>query len=506
MGNENQAKKLGVGALAALVVSAMIGGGIFSLPQNMAQQAGVIAVILAWVITGVGMYFIANTFRALADAKPEATTGIYAYARLGFGKFAGFQMAWAYWLCNIFGNVGFAVLLMDAMDYFFPGVFTGGNNFNSIIGGSIVIWVMNFAVLRGIRQAAFMNVVGTICKLLPILLFILVMLFAFRWKFFVTDMAGQQTIPADNLKPLGSIMTQIKSTMMVTLWTFIGIEGAVVVSSQAKNQKCVGRATLLGFLTCLVIYFLLSVLPFGRMYQSQLSALANPSTAPLLNTITGNWGGVVMNLGVIIALFTSWLAFTIMVAQIPYAAAQDGTFPAVFKKVNSRDVPDVSLFVTSAVMQLTMIMVYFANNAWNTMLTVTSVMILPPYLACTAYLWKICTNREYSEKLPVSRSFAWFCGVAGSVYAVWMIYAAGIKYLLMAFIFFLIGIPVYIWARHDAEKASSVAAGNQEGSGVNMPIKGKGEYFTGYELLGTGVITVVALFAIIAFSTGYIKF
>ena len=140
------------------------------------------------------------------------------------------------------------------------------------------------------------------------------------------------------------------------------------------------------------------------------------------------------------------------------------------------------------------------------MLSVTGVMILPPYLACTAYLWKICTNREYSEKLPVSRSFAWFCGVAGSVYAVWMIYAAGIKYLLMAFIFFLIGIPVYIWARHDAEKASSVAAGNQEGSGVNMPIKGKGEYFTGYELLGTGVITVVALFAIIAFSTGYIKF
>ena len=78
MADSNDNKKLGVIALAALVVSAMIGGGIFSLPQNMAASASVMAVIIAWVITGIGMYFIANTFRILADARPDATTGIYA--------------------------------------------------------------------------------------------------------------------------------------------------------------------------------------------------------------------------------------------------------------------------------------------------------------------------------------------------------------------------------------------------------------------------------------------
>ena len=142
-------KKLGVIPLAAIVVSAMICGGIFSLPQNMAQGAAVMEVIIAWIITGVGMYFIANTFRILSDARPDATAGIYAYARLGFGKFAGYQMAWAYWLCNIFGNVGYAVLLMDALDYFFPGTFKGGNNIPSILGVSIMILVMNILVLRG---------------------------------------------------------------------------------------------------------------------------------------------------------------------------------------------------------------------------------------------------------------------------------------------------------------------------------------------------------------------
>ena len=73
-----QSKKLGVMMLAALVVSAMVGGGIFSLPQNMSQGAGAGAVLIAWIITGVGIFFLANTFRILADARPDATTGIYA--------------------------------------------------------------------------------------------------------------------------------------------------------------------------------------------------------------------------------------------------------------------------------------------------------------------------------------------------------------------------------------------------------------------------------------------
>ena len=138
-GGMGRTGKLGVLGLAAIVVSSMIGGGIFSLPQNMAQSASVGAVILAWIITGIGMFFIANTFRILADAKPNLTSGIYMYAREGFGSYMGFNIGWSYWLCQIFGNVGYAVITMDALNYFFPHMFTGGNNLNSIIGGSILI-------------------------------------------------------------------------------------------------------------------------------------------------------------------------------------------------------------------------------------------------------------------------------------------------------------------------------------------------------------------------------
>ena len=196
-----------------------------------------------------------------------------------------------------------------------------------------------------------------------------------------------------------------------------------------------------------------------------------------------------MNLGVIIALLTSWLAFTIMIAQIPYAAAEDGTFPRIFRHTNQNGTPDVSLFVTSAIMQLTMIMVYFSNNAWNTMLSITSVMILPPYLACTLFLWKSCYKKGFPATASVGAAFATLCGVAGSIYALWMIYAAGLKYLAMAFIFLLIGIPVFIWARHN----------RQQDTQTSEP------YFTTLEYIGAAVIIIVAVVSAIAAITGKIQ-
>ena len=168
---------LGILALAAIVVSSMLGGGIYSLPQNMASGASAGAVLLAWIITGIGIYFIARTFSILSMARPDLTTGIYSYSRAGFGSYAGFTIGWSYWLCQVCGNVGYAVITMDALNYFFPPHFAGGNNLLSIIGGSIIIWCFNFLVLKGVRQASIVNSIGTVIKIVPLVLFIIILLF-----------------------------------------------------------------------------------------------------------------------------------------------------------------------------------------------------------------------------------------------------------------------------------------------------------------------------------------
>ena len=435
---------LGILALAAIVVSSMLGGGIYSLPQNMASGASAGAVLLAWIITGIGIYFIARTFSILSMARPDLTTGIYSYSRAGFGSYAGFTIGWSYWLCQVCGNVGYAVITMDALNYFFPPHFAGGNNLLSIIGGSIIIWCFNFLVLKGVRQASIVNSIGTVIKIVPLVLFIIIMAFLFQLDKFDFDFWGNMA--SDKL---GNVGLQIKNTMLVTLWAFIGIEGAVVLSGRAEKQSYVGRATLIGYLGCLAIYVLLSVLPFGYMSRAELANIANPSTAGVLEHIVGSWGAWLMNVGVVIAILASWLSWTMIVAEMPYAMAKNGTFPKFFGRENKAGSPSTSLWITSALMQLAMLMVYFASNAWNTMLSITGVMVLPAYFMSCLYLWKLCEDHEFPNNIGVSRFSALMTGVLGTVYAIWLIYAAGLQYLLMAVIFIALGLPFYIWARKD---------------------------------------------------------
>lgn len=456
-------KKLGVFSLAGLVISAMIGGGIYNLPQNMAQGASVGAVGVAWIITGIGMYFLTNTFRVLSMARPDAKSGIYMYARLGFGRFVGFLMAWGYWLSSIFANVGYAILLMDSLNYFFPPHFKGGNNLLSIIGGSLLIWLMYFMIMAGVRQAASINIIGTIAKLVPIAIFIIASLFVFKVSMFETNFWGHETIKALDDTNLGGVAGQIKSTMLVTLWSFIGIEGAVVISDRAESQKAVSKATLIGFLLCWLSYTAISMLPFGLLSQGELAQLAPPSSSVILADIVGNWGEWFMNIGVIIALLSSWLVWTMFLAEVPFACAKDGTFPKIFAKENKNGAPSFALLVSSIAMQLTMVLVYFANNAWNAMLSITGVMILPAYMASTLYLWKISKRGDIPKDTGIKEKTALITGIAGSIYGAWLIYAAGLKYLVIASILFAIGILIFYKARKEnKEKTEEIFSENEK--------------------------------------------
>lgn len=257
------------------------------------------------------------------------------------------------------------------------------------------------------------------------------------------------------------------------------------MSNRAKRASDVGKATLLGFIGCLVVYVLLSLIPYGFMSQEQLAAVPNPSTAGILEKVVGRWGAWLMNIGLLVSVLTSWLAWTMVTAQIPQAAAENGTFPKVFTKENENGSPSVSLWVTSSAMQLFILLVYFSNNAWNTMLSITGVMVLPAYFASCAYLWKICEDGEYPSSIVVRRSTALITSILGSFYALWLIYAAGLNYLLMAVVIVTLGIPVYIWGRRES-------APNQKP-------------FTPRECALALAFIILSLWAIYAFTHGIVK-
>ncbi|MDH0094136.1 MULTISPECIES: basic amino acid/polyamine antiporter [Achromobacter] len=450
-------QKLGLVALVAIVVSSMIGSGVDSLPQNMAETSALGPVIIAWLISGFGMFFIAKTFMVLSDVRPDLQSGIYMYAREGFGPLSAFVVAWGYWLMTIFSNVAFAVMVMDTLNYFMPGDFTGGNNLPSIIGASILIWGFHALVLGGTKMAGMINTVGTIVKLVPLVVFVGAVTYFLNYAELSTDIWGQQ--PAPGAKPLGSILSQTLSPMYVALWCFIGVEGAVALSGRARNKKDVGRATLIGFILGLLICLIVSVLPFGVLSQQTLSTIPNPSTAGVMKHLTGDWGEWLINLGVLISILTSWLAWTMICAEIPQAAGRNGTFPKVFATENNKGSASTALWVSSGIMQCVVLMVYFSHHAWLTLLGISAICVLPAYFASAAYLLKICLNGEYRKHHSAGRGLAIFSSLVGTGFCLFMLYASNIQYIKMTPLLLTLGLPLFFWARRQDHASNAVLNG-----------------------------------------------
>ena len=448
-GKATPQKQLGILTMTLLVISAMFGGGIFNIPQNMAQSAALGAIVIAWIVTALGIFFLARTFQVLSNVKPDMTAGIYMYSRAGFGRLIGFLIAWGYWMSAAFGNVGYAVLLMDALNYFFPPYFTGGNTWQAVVVASIVIWALSLFVLRGVKGASILNSIGTFAKFVPIILFLFIVgYFSFNTHLFSSDFWGNITDAKLDDKPLAGLFDQVKGTMLVTLWMYIGIEGAVVMSDKS-NAKTVGRATILGFLITTVLFVLVSIVPFGVFSQGQLATMAPPSTAAILSHLVGDWGAIVINIGVIVALLTSWLVWTLLVAELPWACANDGTFPKIFSKTNKKGVASVSLIVSTIIMQAAMILVYFSTNAWNVMLSITGVVILPAYIGSAAYLWKLMATKQYPKVAEYSAKSALCVSVLATFYGLWLIYAAGVQFIVAGAFIYALGLIIFIWARRE---------------------------------------------------------
>lgn len=472
MKNDN---KLGLFSLIALVVGSMIGGGAFNLPSDMAAGANSGAVIIGWIITGIGMIALALAYQNLTLRKPELEGGIYSYARAGFGEYLGFNSAWGYWLSAWLGNVAYATLLFSALGYFFP-VFGQGNNLASVIGASILLWIVHTLILRGVKEAALVNTITTIAKLVPLFLFIIVMIFAFNTHVFLTDFWGKGGFS------WGQVVGQVKSTMLVTLWVFIGVEGAVVLSGRAKEYRDVGRATVLGLLSVLIIYILVSVLALGAMSQPHLAKLNTPSMAYVLESIVGKWGASVINLGLVISLLGAWLGWTMLSAEVPYVAAKDGVLPKWLTKENQNHSPSASLWLTNGLVQACLLLVLFSESTYEFLYSMASVAILLPYLLSALYQLKLAyTGESYGSDERRGKDL--LVGIVATLYAIWLIYGAGLSYLLVVSILYAAGIVFYMQARKEQEAKA----------------------FKGYELALAIVILAMAIVSIILLANGTIS-
>ncbi len=443
-----QMKKLGFVGLTAIVFGSMIGSGIFNIPQNMSSEASVGAVMVAWVITALGILFLVSTFKTLADRRPDLNAGIYQYAQEGFGNYLGFNIAWGYWLCTAFGNVAYGVMFNDAMGVFIPELLHHGAA--SFAFGSLLIWGIFFLVTRGISGASIINTSITIMKIISLILIVVILVILFKTGLFFSDFWGEASLSI-------GVGEQVKRTMLVTLWCFVGIEGAVSMSARARRPSDVGKAGVFGFLLAWVLYVLVSVLSFGVMARADMAGLENPSVAYLLKDVCGEWAYYFVLISIICSLAGGWIAWTLICTQVPFEAALVKIFPRQFTRLNRHGMPAYGLFVSSVAMQIFFLIVLMSDSVYMAAIQATSMMVLPAYFFSGLFLWKATYNKEKYLRLPADSNVMRFriTGIVCTVFCLWFMYAGGPLLLLSTSLFYLPGTFFYIMARRQNSPSTS---------------------------------------------------
>ena len=429
--------KIGLVSLTALVLSSMIGSGIFSLPQNMAAVASAEALLAGWAITGFGIIFLGLSFFFLSRLRPDLDGGIYTYAREGFGDFIGGLAAWGYWLCTSIGSVSYLVVAFSGFGLFFDSeqftIFGDGTSLVSILSASLVVWLIHILIAKGVKEAAYVNLIATIVKVLPLIIFIVLAITFFSPTQFMQDFHGE------NLQM--PLLDQIKSTMLITLWVFVGVEGATVLSAHAKKKNDVGIATILGILIALILYVAITALSLGILPREVIAAMPNPSMTGIMEHMIGTSGKILITFCLIVSVLASYMSWTMFSAEVMYQASQTQVFPRFLNKKNENDTPISSLWFTNIVIQIILVLVFFTSKGYDVLIQLATTMILVPYFLVGTYLLRLAFNI----------GAAWYIKLAGiiaTLYGFWLVYAAGIEYLLFSVILYTPGAILFFYTRY----------------------------------------------------------
>ncbi|NKJ48375.1 arginine-ornithine antiporter [Burkholderia sp. SG-MS1] len=434
------AQKMSKMQLTAMVVGGMVGAGIFSLPRTFANATGPLGAVIAWLIAGTGMYMLARVFQSLAERKPELDAGVFAYAKEGFGDYPGFLSAFGYWIGSCIGNVSYWVLIKSTLGAFFP-VFGEGNTVVAIVVASIGIWLFHFMILKGVQQAAFINTVVTVAKVIPILVFILILIFGFRMELFRVNFYGA------GLE--GGIFEQVRATMLVTVFVFLGIEGASVYSRYAKKRSDVGAATITGFIIVTTLMVLVTLLPYAVLMRPDVAVMRQPSMATVLEAVVGPWGAVFVSIGLLVSVLGAYLAWSLICAEVLFTAAKTKDMPSAFAKENKNKVPVVALWATNIVVQLIVITTYWSRDAFSLMLNLTSAMALIPFLFVAGYGLQLTKRRETYDVRPEERNRDFIIAIIATVYTAFLLYAGGIKFIVLSAVLYAPGTALYFWCRRE---------------------------------------------------------
>jgi len=388
----------------------MVGAGIFSLPSVFARNTGPVGGLVAWAIAGTGMLTLAMVFQFLSRRRPDLDAGIFAYAKAGFGLYLGFLAALGYWTAACLGNVSYFVIFKGTLGAVLP-FFGDGDTVAAVLVSSVLLWSTHFLILRGIRQAAGMNTVVTIAKVVPIAIFIVFAAFA-------VDLDVLRANIAEGLSGggKGSLFEQVRNTMLVTVFVFLGVEGASVYSRYAKRREDVAVATIVGFLLVLALLVLVTML---------------------------------VSVGLMVSVAGAYLAWILLAAEVLRAAAGAGIMPSFLGRENRHGVPAAALWLSNGIVQLFLIVPLFTEDTFVLLKNMASSMSLIPYFFVAAFGLMLALRGETYDGWSRRRKIELGLAVVATVYAAGLVYAGGFRYFILSCVIYAPGTILFLISRRE---------------------------------------------------------
>jgi APA family basic amino acid/polyamine antiporter len=434
---------LGLVACTALVVGNMIGSGIFLLPASLAAFGPIS--LVGWTVTSLGALVLAVIFGRLSRIVTK-TGGPYAYSEAGFGEFAGFIIAWGYWIALWTGNAGVAVALAGYVGFLFPGIAVSQSG--SLAVALIAIWTLTLVNIRGVAEAGFVQIVTTVLKLVPL---VLIGTLGFLWidgaNFTPFNTSGQSDISA------------ISAAAALTLWAYLGLESATVPAGDVIDpERTIPRATILGVLIAAAVYISVTTVAIGVVPSAELATSAAP-LADVAGVMWGAVGGILVAIGAVISTFGTLNGFTLLTGQVPYGAALDRVFPERLGHLSRFGTPANAL-VFSNLLASILVAMNFAQGlvgAFNAIILLAVMSSLLPYALCALAELMILLRTGRSVAGPGIVKVA-VLGALGFLYALWAIYGAGAETVFLGFLLILAGIPVHVaikWRNRASETAAA---------------------------------------------------
>jgi len=413
----------------SIAVGCAVGSGIFMMPTLLAPY-GLIG-FGGWLIAGAGSVLVALTMSRLVRRIPK-TGGPYIYANEGLGHFAGFIIAWTYWVACITAIAGISIAFVSYLGFFIPAI--SHSSLLSLLASLVLVWLLVTLNIFSIESSAKFQVVSTLLKLLPLFFMMFLGLVGF-------DSNNLPEINPTNANPF--ILLATVTTLV--MWSFVGIETATVPAENFINpEKTIPKVLIAAVLSVLTIYILVSISIAAIVPADELINSSAPF-ALAATKILGFSGGVIIAFGALISTLGSLNANTLTAGNITFAAARDKLLPSKFLTLSDAGTPIFSFILAGSFVSFLLMLNYTKGliDAFIFFAMLSTLSTLIAYLFCAMAELKFLKNDHPSKQ----RNSAIFLTFGTFLYAFFAIWGAGMEIVFYSFMLILVGMPMYAWMR-----------------------------------------------------------